>query len=335
MSSICAIYDHDETYGRRLMNVLSNSRNSPFVVQLFTQEEELQCYLLHNQPEILVVSEESYTYEIGEKHEGRLFVLTDNETDGGCCQYGENAVGIYKYQSSEKILREVIYNSFSKEKDYHDCVDILGVFSPAYVDAKISFSLNLAKALSDQKRVLYINLEEFSGLTEILPAVHGMTLSDALYYYRQNNCNVDQRVTNTICNGSGIDYIAPVQCAEDIGFVEAGQILSFINDIGKDEGYDVVVLDISYAVKQQWKLIAGCKKVYMPIRNDYLSVKKQQSFESYFLTAGMENVLEHIRKVRLPSEESEMTAEFWDRLAYGGMSRFVRKFIEEQQYAGK
>jgi hypothetical protein len=317
------------------MNVIGNSKNSPFVVQLFTGEEELHSYLNHNQPEVLLISEEGYTYEIGRKHEGRLLVLMDEEEEGRCRQYGENAIGIYKYQSAEKILREVIHNSAGNIKDYRDCVDILGVFSPAKIDAIASFALSTAKVLSEQKHVLYINLEEFSGLNDILPAVHDMTLSDALYYYRQNNGNVNQKVTSTICSSGGIDYIPPVQCAEDIAFVDTGQILNFVNDIGRSEGYDVVVMDISYAIKQQWKLISGCKKVYMPIRNDYISVKKQQSFEAYFLAAGMENILEHICKVKLPVEECDITAEFWDRIAYGGMYKFVRKLMDEQQCGGK
>lgn len=83
-----------------------------------------------------------------------------------------------------------------------------------------------------------MNLEEFSGLDEILISDNGTTLSDAFYYYRQGKQQSYEKISSTIHCCEGIDYISPVICAEDISFMEIEDIVGFIECVGKGGGYE-------------------------------------------------------------------------------------------------
>lgn len=330
MNNICVIYDQDEQYAKRLMHVMGDSSRINCGVQVFTRENELRTYLDHNEPEILMVSEECYNDELSHRFTGKTIILTDEEGVQDK-QYDDpdhqGTVGVYKYQSSEQILREVIRQANTQCERASGRTELIGIFTPAQPTGKTAFSLNLARELSESCRVLYLCLDEFSGLDEILPSEGAVTLSDAVYYYRQNRGQIDEKILATIQSMQNLDYIAPVQCAEDISYLEPERLASFLIQLGEQAGYDKVVIDISYAVRQQWKIIMECTKVYMPVEDDYLSQKRVQAFELYFMAQGMEKLLSRIEKVRLPEAHGLLNKNFWQNEVGGEMRQYVRKIL--------
>ena len=62
---------------------------------------------------------------------------------------------------------------------------ITGVYSPIGRCGKTSFALTLGQVLAREEKVLYITLEEFSGLSALTGTVYTGGLSDLLYYYTQ------------------------------------------------------------------------------------------------------------------------------------------------------
>lgn len=337
MNCSYVIYDKNENYAKRLMNSMHQEMRlkggKHFEIQLFTEEQGLRSYLAENEPAVLIASEESYCQTIGEEYEGRKVILTEEYSGQEEIQkiYGEQSVGVYRYQTSEKILKQILEECPVQYRGSLSSAEIIGVYSPVTIMQKTAFILNMAKVLSDTYHLLYINLEEFSGLEELLENSSDLTLSDALYYYRQGQKTAISRISETINSVAGIDYIAPVRCAEDIAFMDAEQMMDFIITAGKCHDYEIILLDISNAVKQPWKMLDCCKKIYMPIKNDYLSLKKLHNFETYFIGAGLERILNNIVKVRLPEGENEITCDFWDKLQFGGMYRYVKKLLEQQE----
>lgn len=329
MNNICVIYDEDITYAKKLMNIFSHNKNVPFSIQMFTEISELIQYLLQNESVLLIVSERSVQIDVIKNHSGPIMVLVEEESDIKLKFKNEgmnNAIGIYKYQSGENILNEVIRESgcdFCKRtKD----VKVIGIFTPAIVNARTKFSLDFLRCINEQKKTLYINLEEFAGLTKILPSYNHMNLSDALYFYRQNGEVVNEKICEAICEVNKVAYIPPIQCAKDIEMLTSNQILKFAGDIAKFSGYECVVLDIAYAVKQQSVIISGCDVVYMPVAGDYLSLKKIEDFETYFLSLGYESILNKIIKVNIPLD-SDIADNYLEKTEYDSMYNCVRRLI--------
>ena len=59
---------------------------------------------------------------------------------------------------------------------------VLGVYSPVGRCLKTSFALTMGKLLAQEERVLYLNLEEFSGLSVLMKEEYKSDLSDLLYF---------------------------------------------------------------------------------------------------------------------------------------------------------
>ena len=61
----------------------------------------------------------------------------------------------------------------------------LGVYSPVGRCLKTSFALTMGKLLAQEERVLYLNLEEFSGLSVLMKEEYKSDLSDLLYFLQR------------------------------------------------------------------------------------------------------------------------------------------------------
>ena len=258
------------------------------------------------------MSEDCHDEKVMEVCNGKVIMLMEDEEYGESAlrMYGENVEGVYKYQSSDKIVKEIMGNIGGVERSSND-INIVGVYSLGDAQDRTYLSLSLAKTYAQQKRTLYINLDEFSGLGEILPDQADMTLSDALYEYRSKKGNVCSSIVSGICSIGGLDYIPPVSCAEDIAYVEVEEMMDFIKQIGEAGSYDVVVLDISSGIKHGWKLLEACSSIYMPQGNDYYTRKKIKDFEVYFISRGMEVMLNNVMKIEIPEDAGGLDGDFW------------------------
>ena len=177
LKNICAVFDTDEEYARKLMNAMNAKKGIIYKTIIFTDEDALYRYFEKETVQLLVIGEEIILQKAQKIQADKTVILTENENGGG----------VYKYQAAEKLISEIIgEDNKSMEASSYKAV-ITGVYSPIHYAGKTSFSLALAKAYAKSgRRTLYLNLEEFSGLSEILPDMGEGNMSDALYCYRTN-----------------------------------------------------------------------------------------------------------------------------------------------------
>lgn len=335
LSRSCVIYDCGE-YGKRLANAMSIKVGTSLDIQLFTVMAELKKYLIVSEPEVLIVSEEYYVDELKELFNKTLIIMTEEAVCRELIQekYGCDAVGIYRYQSFEKIYSIISDNSLIIHKSLLSDTKLIGIYSPVCVEPKTAFALNMARILGQRGKTLYINLEDFSGLDEILPPAREENLSDAFYYYMQGRESSIDKILSVISNVAGFDYFSPVRCAEDISSMEPEQIIDFVECIEKHGGYEFIVLDISNSLRQSWKLTECCNVVYVPVKGDYLSLRKMQSFETYFCGTGFEHIIKRVVKIRIPEGEGEVKLDYWNNISFGGMNRYVTTLLEQREVSG-
>ncbi len=333
MEKICIIYDDDEVYAKRLMSMLTESNMFSLAVWLFTDKDRLKENIEKNGHDIefIIVGQNTDVDTIKEMFDKKIIVLVENELTQAYEVIEDNVIAVYKYQSYYELIRKImICVGCNNNEVYSSNNKIIGVYSLDLDEEKTLFALNMAKAYAVNKRVLYINLDEFSGLRQLLLDNGNMTLSEALYYYRLNKGKVDERILAGISSINGVDYIPPVISAEDITYVDTGQIMEFVQKLAKAGRYDVVVLDISRAVKKQWRMICECSEIYMITAGGYLSDKRMQDFEVYFIEAGMENILKSIRKIELQKDIGRLNEDFWRTEATEPMYRLVEELIKSE-----
>ena len=59
MEKVCAVFDYDEQYARRLMNAMNSRKGVNYRTIMFTEESALGEYMADRQLPLLVVGEEA------------------------------------------------------------------------------------------------------------------------------------------------------------------------------------------------------------------------------------------------------------------------------------
>ena len=125
------------------------------------------------------------------------------------------------------------------------------------------------------------------------------------------------------------NFIPPVMCAEDLSYVDSKELITFFEQLGNMFGYEMIVVDISTAVRQPWDMLDMCSTVYIPEKSDYISKEKLKCFETYYSSIGREYSFDRFELIRLPEGENDMKPDFWEKCGYSGMCRYVRKMLEK------
>lgn len=242
----CIIYCPGMDSGKRLFNAMFAKKNPAFVMHLFTERLLLEEFIRNNRECAVVMDEESYYEGFAKCFNGRLIVLTEERRDDADIEekFGEGALGIYRYQSFDKLYRLILEKGDFLSDFRISNSKLIGIYSPVEVLPREIFALNLCKLLAIKKRVLYINLRVYSGLWELLPQSDRGGLSDAIYYYRRNNGTYTDKIREVIANTEGFDYFSPIKCVKDISCIDAVNIIPFINVVAEECGYEFIVLDM-------------------------------------------------------------------------------------------
>lgn len=163
--SVFALCDWENRFVNNFMEYFVAKSLDSFDIRVFTDVEALLSYYEDNHIDILLIANSFMSNEIEELDINTLIILSEGDI---LKKYASLPI-IYKYQSSEKIISEILsfYADTVKETDnyyYNHGIRIIGVYSPVRRSGKTSMALSLGQLLARNKKVLYLNMEEFSGL---------------------------------------------------------------------------------------------------------------------------------------------------------------------------
>lgn len=223
----------------------------------------------------------------------KVFVLTGE----GKPALKDYETGVYKYQSGEELLAELIRQSCEEEQPGSIFLKtvrkkeakIIGIFSPVHRIGKTSYALRLGKRLGKESNVLYLNLETYGGTGGHFEE-GGQTLSDVLYYARQEKSNLGMMLTTIVEHKGKLDCVLPVQVSEDIKSVSAGEWLALIQKIMEQSIYEILILDMDESIREIYHILKVCSEIHMLTANDEISRSKVRQFEEELLLLGHEDI---------------------------------------------
>lgn len=329
MRHVIAVYDVDPLYAARFAEVVNQREKIPFEVMAFRSMEKLKNYVKDNKVEMLLVSSMVGKEEIEELGIKQIVSLADGETAEADMEYPS----IYKYQSSDNIIREVLARYCEVDETAVPLTllsktNIIGVYSPVGRCLKTSFALTMGQLLAQEGHVLYITLEEYSGLSALSHTDYREDLSDLMYYYNQGNYNI-LRLNSVIHSMGELDYIPPARYPEDLSQMSAGQMAGLIQRIAMESTYETVILDIGNYGRQVFPLLHICSHIYMPVKEDSVSLAKIEEFYNHMDTSGHGEIKERIRKLKLPYHSSFGRREnYLEQLLWGELGDYVRQLLK-------
>ncbi|MDO5415846.1 MAG: hypothetical protein Q4F29_01490 [Lachnospiraceae bacterium] len=328
---IMAIYDVDPFYADRFAEAANQREKVPFTVMAFTSMERLKRFAEENPVEILLI-DAGMKEEAEEVHAGQVVLLSDGEV----VPSSEEFPSIYKYQSTDHIIREVMacYSTRAVPVPATAVGNkgiLLGVYSPVNRCLKTSFALTLGQILGKDGSVLYLSLEDCSGFRRMIGQQGAGDFSDVLYYYHQGGCSW-ARLKSLVYSWDSLDYILPARYPEDLCQVSAEQMADLLGQISREGVYEVIVVDLGQFGKKAVEVLEICDGIYMPVKQDWISAAKVEEFEDYVRASGHEGLLDKIQKLKLPYHNSfggQKT--YLEQLLWGELGDYVRQLLKGKQ----
>lgn len=328
MKQVMAVYDVDPSYADRFAEVINQREKIPFTVMAFPSLEDLRSYAQEHPVELLLINS-SVSREAVEGIGARYVVaLADGETVQADWEYPT----VYKYQSSDNIIREVMVSYCEREVDAKlpelaARAQVIGVYSPIGRCLKTSFALTLGQLLAKETKTLYLNLEEFTGLSCLTQTQYQSDLSDLMYYYSQGTYST-LRLNSMIHSIGDLDYIPPARYPEDLAQVKTEKMSELISRIAAESVYEMVILDVGTFGRNVIPLLKICQAVYMPVKEDGISAAKLEEFFLLLETSGHGGLMEHIHKLKLPYHSSFGRREnYLEELLWGELGDYVRQLL--------
>ena len=188
--NICVIYDDDESYAKKIMGIINDSKDIPYRDKVFTKEEEFNRYILANKTDVLMVNEEQYTYGINHEDiktdDNSVIVLCEDEKEAGIIndKKEKGLIGVCKYQPAYQLLGSITRQRPDRTQRVEDITRYIGVYG-FNSTLRVTLAMVIAAAYSKKGRTLFINLDEFSGIEHIMMSDGCSNLSDVFYMFKQ------------------------------------------------------------------------------------------------------------------------------------------------------
>lgn len=300
MSSGClVICDQEEEYAAALANFLAKRKGLALSVQMcgnIAQVLELQD---NCQIDILLISSRCLKEDKGRIRSANTVILTSSRKE----ETREQESVIYKYQSGETIMRELIgtcsqmsiAENLFLETVHKKSIKTIGIFSPIHRCGKTSYALELGKKLSVSQNVLYLNLELYGGIGGHFPET-GQTLADALYYSRQERKNFGAVLTGMVRHFGSLDYLLPVRISEDIKAVEPEDWVCLLDQIATYSLYDILILDIDEGIRGVYGILRLCTEIHVPEVSDDVGRAKMFQFQEELQLLGYDDISRKITR---------------------------------------
>lgn len=330
MKRILGVYDADPFYAERFAEFANQKERIPFTVVAFTSLSKVQAFSEKQPIEILLVGNQVDKEQLKEVKAGQILELSESREGMNL----DNST-IYKYQSSDAVLREVMAcYQIQPVQNALMAVGIksmvIGVYSPINRCGKTSFSMIFGQVMAKECHVLLISLEEHSALSRLTGTMYMGSLSDLIYYYRQGEYS-SMRLGSVIYNWGGMDYVPPAVYAEDLAEIQGEELAGLITKIALDGGYDRIIVDIGNLGRGMEPLLEMCQVIYTPIKEDCVSSAKMESWKDYLEKSKRSYLWEKVKLLKLPRLGAVCQTEtYLEQLLWGEMGDFVRNLWKGQ-----
>ena len=318
-TKVLAICDMEKRYALKLMEAFCGKKKFGFQVHAFSTVKELEHFAAETRIEILLIPGKCMSENLSRLDIGKVILLSDGEI----CEAFSDYESVYKYQSAEHIMKEVLcyYAEYAKpvagmyygKKEF----EIYGVYSPIGRCGKTALAEGLAATFGKKKKTLLLDLQSYSAHKEQLGGEELWDLTDIIYFLRQGKQTFLYKLGSIVTNREVYDYVFPMKAPADLRSVTLAEWSELLEKLASDSDYHVVVIDFGHDVSGLFQLLNNCSKIYMPVLSDSDSMNKLENFEWILRDENFENVIKNIHKIYLPTNSDRPD-----------IKAFVREWVE-------
>ncbi|BBF44553.1 MinD family ATPase from ParA/SOJ subfamily [Lachnospiraceae bacterium KM106-2] len=294
--NLFAVFDHDIAYAKSFVHYLLKYKKINKEVILFTSLEQLMKYMEESYIEVLLISERAVQL-LPENNVKQIIILSEDQKQ----EEGE-LLYIYKYQSVEmiierldKMLKDILESSIREDRmETVTNTKVFGIYSPSGGALCVTVGLALAKAISEEKRILLLDCETFSGFPIERNYTDYYSMSDLIYYAKNKKEEIWKLVKEKLYCMENIDVLIPVQHYKDLLEVTQEDITFFMKQISTDSMYDLIFICIDFYTDFTKRLLDHCSKVFIPTSDQVYMKNKETAFFQMLKLDEEENLDKYI-----------------------------------------
>lgn len=332
MSNILALCDTEELYVKQLVQYICARQAIPLRVQAFTSAEALKSFAKLHEIELLLISAEAMEPELNSLPIKKIILLSD----GGPVELSSDYPAVYKYQSGQSLVREVMeyYSAAFLPESFtvtRGAASMIGIYSPVKRCLKTSFALALGQVYAGRGRVLYINLEDFSGFRNLLKKEYPVDISDLLYFFREEKEGMLKRLEESVEQLGSLSYIPPAICPADMKSVLPQEWKEWFLLLLAKGPYQIILVDLGEGIQGGEDILSMCSKVYMPVKSDSISQAKIAEYEKYLNISGWEGLMRKMEKIKLPFSRAYRGEAFLEGGQHEELVEFARELVSGEE----
>lgn len=316
---VLAVYDVHPSYVERFLNYASTRQNLGFEIQGYSDLSILTEQLKNNKINAVLISRDEACQEQSVREAkktlteacrdgGLIVVLLGDQQAAGFMEEGIPCVD--KYQSMEMILTQI--QSLLRERGLlseapksHQGLCVGGIYSPSDKCSHLRTAWMLARKYQkehpdSEKRILYINLEQFSGIRSFFDYDTQASLSDVIYYYKTCPDKLREGLIRTRGTFQGMDVLTAPADMTDLEVLGKKGWPDFLAALASAGDYPYILIDMSVCKWELIEMILEYGTLYIPAIP--YSPEKMAEFRNFLKDPRWKGRLGKVLEVKFDSD---------------------------------
>lgn len=340
MERILAVLAKEEEYAEELSEYLNSCDDFPYRALAFSEVSAYCSYESEHRVEFLL-GEEELIAECREKENREI-------TAEKICPLIEYSYlseitepnGIFKYQASEQIKRDILSLFLEKEceatpkkiRETETGVQLTCVCSPLGGSYKSTFALSLARYYSQRTKTLFVTFDPFFVLPGEEKRAADSNLTDLIYYLEQSGHRTEEFIKRLTRHYDNLDCLGGVSHWFDIYDMKP-QNMSFIIEAVTTGEYKSIVVDVGSIGAAAIELLLACDRLYVPVNDTVEQDRRIVEWKRQLAFSGHNEVINKIREITIPYDDGMKGNLSFDALLLGRVGRFIETLEQKTKFA--
>lgn len=251
MEKLIVMIDEMPEYARQLAVYLNGRRGFPFRAVVLSSAGEAESYVKNGAVYAVLASDglEKEVLSLGLPEEVRIFWLSETK-------YVHKESVLYRYQPAGEIEKRFTKSNRSRKR-----IPVIGLYSPAGGVWSEQLSRKIAEGFSKGKKVLYFPLLPFG----IYGRESGDGMSELLFYIKQRESRLPERLRSLLLTGERMDSLAPVRWSTELRDIAKADIEYLLRCIETEAGYGAAVLAVGRFDAAGAAVLRCCDIILTPV----------------------------------------------------------------------
>lgn len=195
-------------------------------------------------------------------------------------------ISTFRYQPMEAIWHDIQVLAGGRKREKVEMgalmegIEVIGVYSPVRHEMQMPFAMVLTELLSENRKVLYVNLMEHSGFLELFQLAGEYDFGDIILRLRNKRLQ-PAAFLRSVYGINRMYYIPPFGNPENLHDFTMEDYLAFLGFLEEQSDFDTVVFDFGDGMSRFAGMLEHCTTIYCPVKAGFFFECQMNHFLEY------------------------------------------------------